>query len=297
MRGCAVVAGLVCGGAAACIAVVALGGRLPDLTPEARAVQGLFGPRGLPGSPISGTPTPGAPEAGSTPAVLPSPPVFRPLSPSPSTTPPMSSTPAGDPYTEPYARLPVCPAGTHWSPGHPCRESPTAEWVADAPYPLQAALVASTAGMVTDLAPIDGTDPSLSSVSAFTDACQPYDQPVMTPSEFTWAWDTLYVDLILDDDNPDQAYYGAWVEDWARALNDMRVECSSPYRISPQEIARVEGRSFQAEVAEDITSFESAEQIHAAWRASQGSSDTWDQEWADAYLELVDLFQQLQGAG
>ena len=117
---------------------------------------------------------------------------------------------------------------------------------------------------------------------------------MITPSGFTWAWDTLYVDLNLDSDNPDQAYYRPWVEDWARALNDLRVECSSSeYQLSPDEIGAADGTTFPAEIAADIASFQSAEQIHAEWRASEGSSDTWDQEWADAYLELARILPVL----
>jgi len=155
--------------------------------------------------------------------------------------------------------------------------------------------VAATADMVTSLAPVEGWNPSEPAIDSFTEECQPDGETVITPSGFTWAWDTLYVDLNLDSDNPDQAYYRPWVEDWARALNDLRVECSSSeYQLSPDEIGAADGTTFPAEIAADIASFQSAEQIHAEWRASEGSSDTWDQEWADAYLELARLFQFFQ---
>ena len=193
------------------------------------------------------------------------------------------------------APLPICAPGTHWSPGDPCQESPTAEWVDAAPYALAPAMVAATADMVTSLAPVAGWNPSEPAVDSFAQECQPDGETVITPSEFTWAWDTLYVDLNLDNDNPDQSYYQPWVEDWARALNDLRVECSNPqYQLSADEIATADHTTFQAEIAADIASFQSAEQIHAEWRASEGSSDAWDQEWADAYLELVALFQFFQ---
>ncbi len=166
---------------------------------------------------------------------------------------------------------------------------PAAGWVQSPPYPLQAGLTAQTALLADNegsLAVPPYGYPALGDLYPVT--AVPSSVP-WTPSECNWAMDTLYADQQMDlvdgQSDPSSSSYYQWsAGNWASALAVAQSTCQS------------DGATDQAAVSAAIMYFGQAAQTHAqaAAAATQGSYLwTWNVSWADAYMELGQLYQQL----
>lgn len=166
---------------------------------------------------------------------------------------------------------------------------PAAGWVQSPPYPLQAALTAQTALLADNegsLAVPPYGYPALGDLYPVT--AVPASVP-WSPSECNWAMDTLYADQQMDlvdgqSDPSNSSYYQWSAGNWASA------------RAVAQSTCQGNGAIDQAATSAAITYFGQAAQTHtqAAAAATQGSYLwTWNVSWADAYMELGQLYQQL----
>jgi len=170
---------------------------------------------------------------------------------------------------------------------------PMAVWVITAPYPPGAALTAATAELADDTGsfanPAYSNYQTVLTLRPVTTVLPPV---LWTVSECDWAIDTLTADRGADlwdaAQNPvgssTYTYYQWSAANWENALQDAQGVCAGTVPPAPRPTT-------------DITYFQQAATTHANYIASHGgSADTWDVTWADAYLELARLFQELPTA-
>lgn len=284
MKGCAVLCAFAAGVLAAGLAVDALGGRLPDVSPEVHAVERYLGSL-APSASATDTPTtPATPRVGTPSTPVARPPVLQRLTPRPTLTP-----------------EPTCPLGTHSSAGYPCLATPPPT------EPLGMNWLANTGDAAPLWEPYEGRDtailaggPSSGYCDEISSAFGCYEadrvtapEPDLTPvnaswepegrtwtlDQCNWAIDTLYADQQLDA-GEDTVYYQGWATTWGLDLNLAEGVCVT----SPPDFPT----PAQATVAED--GFGQAEADHQA--AYGGSADVWNREWGDAYSALTQLFDQ-----
>ncbi len=170
---------------------------------------------------------------------------------------------------------------------------PKAVWVMAAPYPPGAALTAATAELADDTGSFaNAAYSNYQTAFTLTPVTTVPTYMLWSVSECDWAIDTLTADRGADlwdaAQNPvgssTYTYYQWSAANWGNALQDAQDVCAGTVPPSPRPTT-------------DITYFQQAATTHANYMASHGgSADTWDVTWADAYLELGQLFQELPTA-
>jgi hypothetical protein len=156
-------------------------------------------------------------------------------------------------------------------------------WDISAPYPVAAAMPELTALQALQ------TNPPLAQSALITVTTAPANG-LWTAAQCNWALDTMSADYELDRGaaikylgnlglGTSHFYYYA-SDDWNMAIGDAESECWHNTAADPSY------------AESDINNFRMAEGTHAPRVAQYGPSDTWDVSWADAYLELEQLYQK-----